>query len=76
LSANSLPPPSLFSELLTVNQVAVLLGVSPRLVWLLAAQGDLPSVRIRRCTRWRRGDVLLFIDQLPTPQITEEAGRE
>jgi excisionase family DNA binding protein len=51
-------------ELLTVNQVAELLGISPRLVWLLAKQGTLPPVRIRRCTRWRRADVLAFIDQL------------
>lgn len=55
-------------ELLTVSQVAELLGVSPRLVWLLAEQHELPPVRIRRCTRWRRADVLRYIDGLATPQ--------
>jgi excisionase family DNA binding protein len=68
--------PSLSPELLTVNQVAKLLGVSPRLVWILAAEGNLPSVRIRRCTRWRRVDVVHFIERLAVPQTAQEAGRE
>jgi len=63
-------------ELLTVAQVAELLGVSSRLVWLLAEQGKLPPVRIRRCTRWRRADVLRYIDQLAAPQAAREATRE
>jgi excisionase family DNA binding protein len=62
-------------ELLTVNQVAELLSVSPRLVWLLATQNKLPPVRIRRCTRWRRTDVLHYLDRPAAPQTVEEAGR-
>jgi excisionase family DNA binding protein len=63
-------------ELLTAQQTAELLGVSQRLVWLLAANGDLPAVRIRRCTRWRRADVLAFVDQLAASQTRSEAGRQ
>jgi excisionase family DNA binding protein len=73
----SVPPsPSLSPELLTVNQVAELLGVSARMVWLLAAQSKLAPVRIRRCTRWRRADVLCYIDRLSAPQAAKEAGRD
>lgn len=59
-SHRSFEPP----ELLTVNQVADLLSVSPRLVWLLSEQNKLLPVRIRRCTRWRRTDIYRYIDQL------------
>lgn len=51
-------------ELLTAKQVAEFLGVSQRLIWLLTELGDLRSVRIRRCTRWRRADVVNFINRL------------
>lgn len=51
-------------ELLTDVQVSALLGISRRLVWTLAEQGALPPVRIRTCTRWRRADVLRYIDGL------------
>jgi excisionase family DNA binding protein len=68
-------PPPLSPELLTVKQVAELLGVSQRLIWLLAEQDKLHPVRIRRCTRWRRADVLRYIDQLSAPQPTEEPSR-
>src|SRR5262245_56997846 len=64
LSATSLPHPTQNPELLAVKQVADLLGISPRLVWILAKQGILPAVRIRRCTRWRRADILAFVDHL------------
>jgi excisionase family DNA binding protein len=62
-------------ELLTVRQTADLLGVSPRLVWLLASRCELPAVRIRRCARWRRADVLAYVDRLAAAQTSSEAGR-
>jgi len=69
-------PIPLSPELLTVEQVAELLGVSSRLVWKLAKEGELaPPVRIRSCTRWRRADVMRYIDQLPGLH-TQEASRE
>lgn len=60
--------PSISPELLTDKQTAALLSVSRRLVWILAKQGDLKPVRFRGCTRWRRTDVLRYINGL------EEAG--
>jgi excisionase family DNA binding protein len=57
-------PPSLSPELLTANQVAELLGVSPRTVCRLDEEGALPAVHIRSCTRWRRADVLRYIERL------------
>jgi predicted DNA-binding transcriptional regulator AlpA len=68
--------PSLPPELLTVNQVAELLGISPRLVWRLAELGDLIPVHIRSCTRWRRAELMRYIDRLAAEQTAEEAGRE
>jgi predicted DNA-binding transcriptional regulator AlpA len=62
---------SLSPELLTVSEVAELLAISPRLVWLLAEQGQLLPVHIRRCTRWRRADVLSYIDRLG-PEVGHE----
>jgi hypothetical protein len=46
------------------------------LVWVLAEEGELPPVRIRRCTRWRRADVLAYIDRLAAPQPTAGVDRE
>jgi excisionase family DNA binding protein len=64
------------SQLLTVSQVAELLNVSIRLVWLLAQEGNLRPVRIRTCTRWRRADVVRYINTLTAPQISVAAEPE
>lgn len=39
------------TSLLTVKQVAAKLGVSPRTVWRMIAEGQLRAVRVRGCTR-------------------------
>jgi excisionase family DNA binding protein len=67
------PPSFQTPELLTVRQVAEILGVSLGFIWKLARQGDLRPVRLRGCTRWRRADILRFIDSLPTDQDKEAA---
>jgi excisionase family DNA binding protein len=36
---------------ITVKDAAVMLGVSPRTVWRMIADGQLKVVRMRRCTR-------------------------
>jgi predicted DNA-binding transcriptional regulator AlpA len=75
-STLSVSPP-LPPELLTAPQVAALLGVSPRLVWRLAERGELPRpLHIRRCSRWRRADVLSYIERLAATQAAGEAGGE
>jgi excisionase family DNA binding protein len=38
-------------SLLTVKQVAAMLGVSSRTVWRMIAEGQLKAVRVRGCTR-------------------------
>ena len=43
--------------LLPVKQAAALLGVCPRTVWRMIADGQLPAVRFRRCTRVHWADV-------------------
>lgn len=63
-------------ELLTVREAAELLNVSSRLIWLLTKQGELTPVRIRRCTRWRRADLLAYLDQLTAARAEGEVRRE
>ena len=53
------------SLLLRVGEVARLLDCSPRLVWRLASEGQLPRVVLGpRCVRFRRRDVDAMIDGL------------
>jgi excisionase family DNA binding protein len=59
-------------ELLTADQAAELLGVSSRLVWLLAKQKELTPVHIRSCARWRRADVLKYIERLRPHSVSEK----
>ena len=52
--------------MLTVQEVARWLQVSPRTVWRWSACGLLPPpVHLhRRCTRWRAGELRRFVDRL------------
>jgi len=55
------------AELLNVHEVAQLLTVSVRTVWSWTYDGRLAAVRLSdRVTRWRRSDVLQFIEQQRT----------
>ncbi len=49
--------------LLTTNEAASLLSISPRKLWSITKSGDLPHVRIDRCVRYRFEDLQLWIDQ-------------
>jgi excisionase family DNA binding protein len=55
---------SALPELLKAAQVAEMLGVSKRTVWKLRDEGALLHVRVRGCIRWRRADVLKYVEQL------------
>jgi excisionase family DNA binding protein len=44
-------------SLVKVQDVSQFLGVSPRTVWRMIAEGQLQAVRIRRCTRVSRREV-------------------
>lgn len=51
--------------LLPVDQVAQMLGLGVRTVWRLTSARRLAApVRIGRAVRWRRQDVLEFVDAL------------
>ena len=53
------------AKLLKVAEVSVMLSISERQVWRLAASGKLSSVSIGpRTTRWRRVDVERFVARL------------
>jgi excisionase family DNA binding protein len=59
-SAKPLEPSPL---MMTVGEVADALGISTRQVWRLRCKGDIPEpVNIGRSVRWRRSDVLRWID--------------
>jgi excisionase family DNA binding protein len=47
--------------LLTTDEAARALGLSPRKVWELGAVGELPRVQIGRSVRFARGDIEDFI---------------
>jgi hypothetical protein len=68
--------PPLLPELLTSRQVAQLLNICVRLVWKLAKQDLLKPIHVASCARWRRQDVLAYIDRLSTPQTAEGVKHE
>ena len=50
------------SELMTKAEVADLLKLSPRSVDRLRVRGDLPAMKILSSVRFRKDDVLAFIE--------------
>ncbi len=50
-------------RLLTKEEVAERLQVSPRTVDTLAAAGDIPRIKIRGCVRFHPGAVVAYIDR-------------
>jgi excisionase family DNA binding protein len=52
------------SLLLTVEETAAVLTVSPRTIWKWIADGSLRAIRLsKRLTRIKRGDALALIEQ-------------
>lgn len=49
--------------LLTPNQAAEALAISPRMLWGLTASGEMPSVRIGRCVRYSVDELREWIAQ-------------
>lgn len=50
------------SMLLTADQTATALNISPRTLWTLTDDGALPAIRIRRRVLYSRDDLQRFID--------------
>jgi excisionase family DNA binding protein len=48
--------------LVKVTEAAKMLGVSPRTIWRMIADGQLTVSRFRRCTRLLRSQVVGFIN--------------
>ncbi len=49
-------------RLLTVHEVAKLLGISTRQIWKLVKLGQVPApLKLARSARWRQTEVLSFI---------------
>ena len=68
MSANNSTPPGEPALLLTVNEVARLLGISVRSVWRLASAGELPSpLSIGRSKRWERRSLEAFVQAKARP---------
>ena len=62
---------------LSAEEVAESLGVSERHVWALHASGRLPKpVRLGRCVRWRREELLAWVEAGCPSRDRWEAMRE
>ena len=55
--------PSKTALLLTPQEAAEALAISPRKLWSMTASGEIPSVRIGRSVRIDIRDLIAFIDQ-------------
>jgi len=60
MSNNPLPTPTL---LLTPQQAAKALAISPRKLWAMTASGEIPHLRIGRSVRYDTQDLKSFVDQ-------------
>lgn len=51
------------AELLSVEEVGQMLGISSRTVWRMVSAGEIPEpVKIGGSTKWRRSDIQAMID--------------
>jgi len=67
-TTGSPPAVDTLPQLLTAQQVAGRFGLSNKLVYLLAARGDLPVVRIsKRAVRFDVYDVLAWLKERKSP---------
>ena len=61
--------------LLTSRQTAKLLNISERTVFALTKSGDLPSVKIGRCLRFRVSDLEAFV-QTASERSSRSTGKD
>ena len=59
------PTPRQLDRLLTASEAAALLGIGRSKLYELMARGDITSVKLDRCRRFRQSDVHHFISSLP-----------
>ena len=51
------------SLLLTPQQAAETLAISPRKLWGMTASGEIPHVRLGRCVRYPLADLQRWVDE-------------
>ena len=49
--------------LLTPQQAAEILAISPRKLWNITASGEIPAIRVGRCKRYAVADLEAWIEQ-------------
>jgi hypothetical protein len=64
------PPQADHETLLTADEVSAMLRMSIDSVYLYARTGRLPTIRFDRAVRFRRADVLSFIDRSASKPAT------
>jgi excisionase family DNA binding protein len=57
------------SRLLTIEQAAEQLGVSPRMIRRLTGNRRLPFVKVGRLVRFRESDIAEFVDEWTVPAV-------
>ena len=55
--------PTKSALLLTLEQAAEALAISPRKLWDMTASGEIPHVRLGRCVRYPIDDLQHWIDE-------------
>ena len=59
------PSPEITPQLLTVEQTATMVGLGVRTIWNMVAKDEFPKpVKIGAATRWRRSEIIDWIDAL------------
>lgn len=53
-----------FRMLMTPDEAAQALAISPRKLWAMTNSGEIPSIRIGRCVRYSPDDLLAWVEDL------------
>ena len=61
--AHTIPPP-----LMKPDQAAKMLSISPRSLWTLTDNGEIPCVRLGRSVRYDSGDLRNYIEAKKQPR--------
>lgn len=58
-----MPDNRLYERMLTTDDLSLWLGFAPRTIRLWAECSELPAIKVGRQWRFRRADILLWLDQ-------------
>lgn len=72
---STVPLSSCLPALLSVQDIATLLGCSPRTIWRLRDRGAMPAaLRVGGMVRWRSSEIATWIEQC-CPLCRQQGGR-